>query len=69
MTISPRYFGLLLVLIVAANTYRLHRKHQRGESARYDGDEAPITQADIVISGAFMLMLLISLVREWARHD
>ena len=59
---------LIVIAAVAGNTWRLHGKRRRGETASYDGDEQLVTETDVLLSGAFCVLLvgayIYGLVRE-----
>lgn len=56
---------LVISLAVAANTYRLYRKWQRGENACWEGSERRVRVFDVLISAAFCAAALAAGVYEW----
>ena len=55
---SNHHLLLIVIAVVASNTWRLHGKRQRGEAASYDGDEQLVTETDVLLSGAFCVLLV-----------
>jgi len=53
---KPALLAIIAVLVL--NAWRLQRKYERGQAARYDGVEAPVTKVDLLIAWALVLLLI-----------
>jgi hypothetical protein len=56
----------VLAVIMTVNTYRLHRKRQRGENASYDGQESRVTAFDVALSAILGVAAIGAFVYRWA---
>jgi hypothetical protein len=50
---------IAIVAVLGANAWHLQRKRQRGETASYDGDERPVTKADVLVAHAFIVLVVV----------
>jgi hypothetical protein len=50
---------IAIVAVLGANAWRLQRKRQRRETASYDGDERPVTKADVLVAHAFIILVVV----------
>ena len=60
-----KYLGLLLALVLAANTARLIVKHRRNLPGSWDGVEAPVTRRDVWSSGMLCAVFALISVYAW----
>jgi hypothetical protein len=61
-------FLLPIAFILALNTWSLFRRWRVGESATYDGEEAPVVIGDVMLSAAFAAVLVAYWLFDWWRE-
>lgn len=49
---------LVITALLAFNAWRLRDKQRRGENASYDGDERPVTETDVLMARAMVVLML-----------
>jgi len=67
---ANKLFILAITIFVAFQAVRLQRKHERGETASYDGEEQPVTKTHVLLARLFAAALIAALLRalwteEW----
>jgi hypothetical protein len=46
-----------VLVVLAYNAWRVHDSFKRGESSSYEGDERPVTETDVLMTRALLVLV------------